>query len=186
MKCIKCQTKNINQANYCKNCGNEFTEKEKKAAARWTFVWILEKIEKGISIFKGEFKILSIVTDTLVFKILSIVIVLAVGVNFYMKNGNEVQIREGEDYRVQYNTETDEYYVLVNEKETRLNVYVPNDVEKMDLRHYDEKGNILDEKELSTQDDIVLEAADEDYYVLNVVQGKKNIEFKLSVFLGAL
>ena len=74
----------------------------------------------------------------------------------------------------------------MNEKETRLNVYVPNDVEKMDLRHYDEKGNILDEKELSTQDDIVLEAADEDYYVLNVVQGKKNIEFKLSVFLGAL
>ena len=42
MKCIKCRTVNIHNANYCKKCAYQFSENEQKAAEKWTFVGFLK------------------------------------------------------------------------------------------------------------------------------------------------
>lgn len=52
MQCIKCREKNINQANYCKNCGYHFSEAKQKAAKKWNLVWYLEAFGKLKSLKK--------------------------------------------------------------------------------------------------------------------------------------
>ena len=45
MKCIKCKTVNVHNANYCKNCAYEFSKQEQKAAEKWTFIGIIKRME---------------------------------------------------------------------------------------------------------------------------------------------
>ena len=63
MKCIKCTTKNINSANYCRKCGNKFLSEEQKAAKRWTLVWFLEWIDKIKSLWKKKRHLLMKISD---------------------------------------------------------------------------------------------------------------------------
>ncbi len=183
MKCIKCLTKNINQANYCKKCGYEFSDEERKVAEKWTLVWVLKKCEKGISVVTGNFKFLSFITDTRAFKILSLAIVLGIGILLYVQNGTNVRIEESREYNVQYNKGAEEYYIFVKEKEVPLNFYMPNDVDKISLKQYDKNDEVVEEEEFSRNDDIVIEATSDDYYVLSVTQGEKETNFKMLVYL---
>lgn len=89
MKCIKCQTKNINSANYCRKCGNKFLEEERKAAKKWTLVWFLEGIDKIKSLWKFSF-----ITDHIIYKIISVLLVLGVGIYSVLENGNTLKIEE--------------------------------------------------------------------------------------------
>lgn len=184
MKCIKCLTKNINEANYCKNCGYKFDDREREAAKRWTPVWILEKIEKFIKIIKGEFDFLSFITDTLVYKIISILVVLAIGIGMCLSDGRELKIKESPNYDIQYSDEEKEYYLFIKEKETTLDLYVPGNVEKITLKHLDYKDKLIEEQSITGTDDITVKVNDEDYYILSAHQGEKDIEFKVLVFLG--
>ena len=46
MKCTNCNTENLRKANYCKNCGQAFTQQEKDEARRRSVVGRLEKAEE--------------------------------------------------------------------------------------------------------------------------------------------
>lgn len=178
MKCKKCKTDNINQANYCKRCGNKFTDEEKKEAHKWTFVWFLEGLENIKKACKLEF-----ITDIPIIKYGSIVVILALGVLSYFYNGNDLHLLESENYKIQYNEREEEYYLLVNNEETILNVFVPNRSKNLTVKHYNSDGEIIEDAEYDKDDEIILKNDEEtDYYVVAADYGKKSDELKLYVY----
>ena len=179
MKCIKCRTKNIGSANYCKKCGNKFLEVEQKAAKKWTLVWFLEGIDKIKSLWKFSF-----ITDHILFKVASITLVLGIGIYSFNINGSNLKILESTNYQIQYNTELSEYYLLVDSNETELNLYMPNRINKLTVEHLDKNNILIEEKIYSDEDTIVLESntMDEDYYIIKTIYDEKKSE-SLKVYI---
>jgi len=171
MKCIKCNVKNINKANYCKECGYHFSEEEQKAARKHTFVGFLEMIEDAKSI--GT---LSFITGHIAFKIASIVIILLIGINFWINQGTDFVLLNSEHYDIYYNTDLHEYYLLSLEDEIPLNFYKPNRVENILIHHYDHDGNLIEELTYEDNVDVILEAHDKDYYILDVDYLEEDVE----------
>lgn len=175
MKCIKCKSNNINKANYCKECGYKFSEKEQKAAQRRTFVGKLEMIEEAYKICT-----LKVITDHILFKIASIVLLLVVGLMFYFNYGNEVKILNNSNYKIKYNSEYNEYYIFTKDDEVTLNLYIPNKVENLKIKKI-ENENTVEETEFKKDDKITLYTnLEEDYYLLE----SEISNVKLYVFRG--
>lgn len=173
MKCIKCTTKNINSANYCKKCGNKFLEAEQKSAKRWSLVWFLERIDDIKSLWKFSF-----ITDHIAFKIGSILAVLAVGVYSIITNGSNLKILESDDYQIQYNAKLSEYYLLVENSEAELNLYIPKKTEKLTVEHFDKDNKLLGEQTYNEEDNIVLvsNTIEEDYYIIKTMYDENESE----------
>ena len=177
MKCIKCKTKNINKANYCKKCGYHFSKKEQEASRKWSFVWFLEKKDKIMSIID-----LSIITDNIFFKIASIVLILGVGVYSILTNGINLKLLESKDYKIQYNTSLSEYYLLVNQEQTNLNLYIPNRTEKLIIKHLN--GNeLIEEKEYNGEEIVLDSNTYDEYYLIEATYDNNNLDrIKLYVY----
>lgn len=179
MKCIKCTEKNINSANYCKKCGYNFSDIERNAARRWSFVWFLEKIDKIKEIFD-----LSFITDHIVFKIISILVILGIGILNFLDKGVNLKILESSNYKVQYNTEIDEYYLITNNNQINLNLYIPNRTNNLALKHLDKENNIILEKNYQKAEEITLYTnGNDDYYILEAEYKDKTEELKLYMYL---
>lgn len=171
MKCIKCGKDNLNKANYCKYCAYEFNDKERKIAKRHTLVGKLELIEKAYKVCT-----LNIITGHIVFKVISLLVVILFGFYFMFYNGKDVKILKGDKYNIEYNTKSDEYYLLVNDDTVSLNLYIPNNNKKLSINHYDKDNNLVSNEEVKTYEEIVLKTNyKEDYYVLSSDNG--NIKF---------
>lgn len=151
MKCVKCKSKNNYNSNYCKKCGNKFSKKEQKKAKRWTLVWFLEGIDKIKSLWKFSF-----ITDHILFKIATVLIVLGIGIYSFFTNGINLKILTGDNYKLQYNTKLEEYYLLIKEDETKLNLYVPEKTNKLIVKHLDKDNNIIEEETYNKNDEITL------------------------------
>ncbi len=178
MKCIDCKTKNINDANYCINCCHNFTEKEKKDAHNKTFIGILEKIEKGYNICS-----LKVITDHIIFKIVSILIILGIGIYSVINNGSELKIEKNPNYEISYNEELKEYYLKVQEQETTLDFYLPNKVNKIIIKHWSKDNKLLEENEYSKQDEIKLSTnINEDYYTVEASYSDTNSD-RIKIYL---
>lgn len=163
MKCIKCTAKNINSANYCRKCGNKFLEEEQKAAKRWTLVWFLEWIDKIKSLWKFSF-----ITDHILFKIASVLVVLAIGIHSLITNGSHLKIEENTNYKIQHNTKLSEYYLIIQTDETELNLYIPKEAEGLTVYHSDKNNQLIEKATYSTDDKIILETNTtlEDFYLI--------------------
>ena len=98
MKCVKCKCDNNYSSNYCKECGNKFTKKEQNKAKRWKLVWFLEKKDKIKSLWKFSF-----ITDSKIFKIATILIVLGIGIYSFFINGINFKLLKSDYYKLQYN-----------------------------------------------------------------------------------
>lgn len=174
MKCIKCGENNIIKANFCKKCGYEFSDIEKKKARRKTLVGKLELIEKGYGLCK-----LKPITDNIIFKIVSLIILIVLGISFTIKNGNDIQILKSDMYKVEYNTVSEEYYLLSNSDSVSLNLYVPNDIDEIGVKHMDKDGDIISNDKYKIGDNIILESNfRNDYYK---IYGKES-EIKLFIY----
>lgn len=163
MKCIKCLEKNISSANYCKTCGNKFLEEEQKAAKKWTLVWFLEWLDKIKSLWKFSF-----ITDHILYKISSVIIVLGIGIYSIIVNGNKLKIKEDPSYQIQYNTKLSEYYLIVETDKTQLNLYIPKEINKINVGHLNKNNELLEEKKYNKDEKIILEAntTEEDFYII--------------------
>lgn len=179
LKCIKCKTDNIRAANFCSNCGNKFIEKEKEVVKKWGIVWILEKIDQLKSAWNFGF-----ITDHIAFKIGSIILVLGIGVYFWLTNGINLKLQESKEYNIQYNKKASEYYLLTEKEQTELNVYVPNRTKKLSIKHIGQDGVELDKKVYQQNDKIILNNNGEnDYYLIEAEYGKNNQDkIKLYIF----
>ncbi len=170
MKCIDCKTKNINDANYCTNCCHQFSEKEKQKAHNKTFIGLIENVEKAYNIC--SFKV---ITSHILFKIISIVIILGVGIYTVISSGNELRIEQSNNYEISYNQKDNEYYLKVNKPETSLNLYFPNKLNEIVIKHWSKDNQLLEESKYNKEDNIEMNTnTNEDYYTIEAIYSKTN------------
>lgn len=121
MKCSKCNKNNVTQAKYCKWCGKKFTKKEIELGKE-------NSIPSKINKIRDNYKKLTLskYTDSIIFKVLSIVFILIVGCLYIFNNGTNLKLINGEDYRFDYNKKLNEYYVYpLYSDYASLNMYFP-------------------------------------------------------------
>ena len=172
MKCTHCNTENLLKANYCKNCGQPFTQEEKDAARKKTAVGILEKADE----VKGKYdKIrdilsLSFITDNFIVRIALLVapfvlsLILGGGAG-----GNNMKIVDSNSYDVYYNTSTQEYFVEVENNTVDLMLYVPNGTQQINVYFTESGGYQYTSGSYSTEDRITVRENMNGYYTIEAV-----------------
>ena len=179
MKCIKCGTKNVHNANYCKKCSYEFSLEEQKAAEKWTFIGIVKRIEE-----LKEKITFGWIFDNLIFKIISVLVVLLIGLSFVFSNGSEFKLLENDSYSIKYNEELEEYYLFTSEDKVDLSLYIPKDIEKFIVRSYESEDVMLSNLDYKVDDNIILFSNDNlSYYVLEAKYDDNSDMLKLFVYL---
>lgn len=178
MKCQKCGEKNISSANYCIKCGNSFSDKKRREYRKKTVVGKLELMEKIYDTCKLKF-----ITDSIAFKVISLIAVLLVGIYFLVNTSNDVKILTGNDYDVQYNSKDKEYYILVNDDEVNLKLYIPNRLKSLELDKMSGNNELLNETKYKEEDSLILNVNDsEEYYLLKAFYGKDTQNLKIYVY----
>ena len=145
MHCPKCLKNVPYGAKYCRSCGEAIPEAERSAAYKKTLWGRLQQLEdwyKTLTLKK--------LTGSVVFKILILVLILAVGVVNIVKNGVALKILESDAYSAQYNTKLEEYYILTDADEVVLSLYIPNRAESLILTGYDDDGAAIEQRTLTT------------------------------------
>ena len=180
MKCSKCKYENIVKASYCQKCGYKFTEEEKKKSYQKTIYGKIEKLEKVKDIVTLDF-----ITGNIIFKIISLLIVSGIVVYFMHTMGLDTKILKASDYKVFYNQEINEYYLLTDSTHDTINVnlYRPNRVKKMTIYHYSLDGTLIEEEKLKKDESVILNTFQEDYYLIeSVYSNKKKHELKIYAY----
>ncbi len=181
MNCSKCKKKNINSANYCKYCGYHFSKEEQEEAKKGTFVWYLEKFDKIKDIIT-----LNIITNNIFFKIGTVLLVLGIGIWNLISYGTNLKILESSQYQVQYNTKLNEYYLLTNKDETKLNLYAPQSSQEIVIEHLDKENNLLEKNVYNNTDNIVLNSnTSDEYYIIKSKDNKNMNKLKMYIYRGA-
>lgn len=181
VKCRKCETENRACASFCKNCRYEFTKEEQNKAKNKSLEGIIVRIIERVGKIKSVID-LSFITDKLWFQIASIVVVLGIGVFSCFQNGVHLKILKSDIYQINYNTKLNEYYLVVEEKEAKLNLYIPYQGQDIVVKHM----NLEEELESNTYQDgenIVLTNNDEDDYYLITGKGLNRKEETLKVYI---
>ncbi len=181
MKCSKCHKKNIVKANYCRYCGNKFSEKEKTEARKKSLVGRFEMLKDWY-----EACTLKTITDDWRFKIAVLAVILGIGIYNFVTMGANLKIIDSDIYNLQYNKTEDSYYVIVD-KENRdniiqvaLDLFIPNKIETLRLTHYDENGKVIsnDTYEKGSQILVSANVSNNNYYVIaNNSNEKEKIKF---------
>lgn len=187
MKCKKCKKKNINKANYCRYCGNVFSEEERKSASEKGLVAGLKKFDDYYETCQ-----LKKITDNKFIKYGLLVGIVAIGIYNVVTRGSNLKLLESDAYNLSYNKEKNEYYLEIKETDdidkigtAYLKMYVPNSIDAIYIDYYKEDGTIKESKTIGKEVPIELIAnADENNYYL--VSDNENIEnpFKIYVYYG--
>ena len=178
MKCIKCKTVNVHNANYCKNCAYEFSKQEQEAAEKWTFIGIIKRMEN----FKEKVSF-GWLLDHWAFKIGTIVGVLLIGIGCLFNNGSDFKLLEIDNYTGSYNEKLDEYYLYSKGDNTELNLYIPRKIDELNVEHYTDKGNLLSSTSFLVDADIILDCnGNGDYYILEAKHGNNDLD-KIKIFI---
>ncbi len=171
MKCTKCKDKNIIKACFCKNCRRKFTKEEQELAKKKSIVGLLEKVEKIYNTLN-----LSFITDNIIFKILSILLVLLIGISYYFNNGFYFKLLNSKEYDINYNTKLEEYYLISKKNKIALNFYIPNRVKNLELKHYTHDKKLIDKTKYKKDENIILETNSNDYYIIEIKYSNKKRE----------
>ena len=163
MKCHKCKNENLLKANFCQKCGEKFTEKEKEEAYNKTIFGKIDFLKKIKDIVT-----LDVITSNIIFKIVSLLVVLGIGLYFLFTVGINTKILNSQDYQVFYNKENSEYYLLIddNKDSIELNLYRPNRIKEMTIYTYDLNGNEKAKTTVSKDDKITLNTYQDDYHTI--------------------
>lgn len=185
MKCPRCHKRNIKKANYCQNCGKKIPKKVKieENKKQNPIVYFFEHLKTAYDIVTGNF-----IKSKPIFKILSVIIVLLVGIYMVIVNGWNLKVLQSEKYDVHYNEKVDTYYILLKnkeEKEVEAEFYVPNHIVSLDLTYYDENGNVIDTKENEQKDkySLIVNSVSNNYYILKNHNDSKE-KIKIYVYDG--
>lgn len=173
MKCKRCKKRNSYKANYCFNCGREFRKLEKEDAINTGFVAFIKCVREGYDTIT-----LSHITGTWQFRLISILVVLAIGIWGIVQNGTHLKILKSDNYSFQYNDVLKEYYVYTKEDETKLNLYSIGSKDSITVSLFN-NSELLSKKEFADFSNIVLPSVNDDnYYLLNY----KNDVLKVYVY----
>jgi hypothetical protein len=173
MKCTNCNTENLRKANYCKNCGQAFTQREKDAAHSQSVVGKLEKVEevKGKADKVKDILSLSFITDNVWVRIALIVIpfVFSLVVGGGAKGGDTMKIRDNGQYDVYYNTTTQEYFVEIDSGSVNLSLYVPNGTQQINVYFKESTGYEYQYGSYGLEDAITVNENTNGYYTIEAV-----------------
>ena len=165
VKCTKCETENRTCAHYCIKCRYEFTEEEQNRAKNKNLEGIIVRVFEKVDKIKS-FINLSFLTEKLWFQILSVVLVLGIGILSCFQNGIHLKILKSDAYQIYYHTKLNEYYLVVEEEKTQLNLYLPYQKQEITVKHMDLE-NELESNIYQDGVDIVLMSNEEnDYYLI--------------------
>ena len=180
MICPKCMRKNIKKANYCIDCGYEFSEEEREKAYKKTIYYFIEKLED----LKDKIT-LDFITDTLVFKIISLLLVLGIGLYFLFTKGINTTIVNDKSYELYYYEKEKYYYILVDDDINKVNIslYIPNRAKTIKIKHYNSNNTLIDTKKYNKKKGLKLSPYNNDYYVINTTYtNKKEDNLKLIIY----
>lgn len=150
MNCTKCDNNLPYGAKYCNECGEKVPQGAFDAEYNDT-IW--SKIDK----LKDEYDdfFLKKITGSIVFKILTMAVVLVYFLVTLYGNFMGIRLKESDAYAIQYNKKAEEYYICPKNKSSNLELYVPfgtesivftgvsgdsKDTQKYTLEQYEEKG----------------------------------------------
>ena len=168
MKCSHCTADNLLMANYCCACGAAFTDAERKAAYDQTVYGQIDKARRVKDIVTLE-----IITGSRWFKILTLLVILALGIWLRMSGVGALRLETGSGYRLEYLKETDAYYVISEADAVDLRLVVPNRTTELSAEEYDAGGTLLSQRSCSADAGVSLEVSGTAHYVLRSYRGEK-------------
>lgn len=179
MRCSKCNFNNRIKAIYCKECGYKFSKAEKDVAYNKTFIGRYKQYKKWYDRFSLNF-----IFDSIIFKVLSILIILAVGIYYLYTNGINIKLLNSDNYDIIYNEKINEYYLIVDAalEEVPINLYIPNRTKEIVIYHLDLDGNNINKFSYNQKDDLILETYNNDYYSIQVTYSNNSTE-KIKLYL---
>ena len=172
MICNNCQSENLIKANYCKNCGQAFTQEEKDAAYKASLAGKLEKAGKAKDEIEkiSDFISLKFITDNIFVRLALIVIPFVLGFIIGGSNGaNTIKIRDSSQYDVYYNTTTEEYFVDVEYNDVDLMLYVPKGTQQINVYFTCGDGHREEMYSYSVDQRITVSAREDGYYTVEAV-----------------
>ena len=173
MKCTNCNTENLRKANYCKNCGQAFTQREKDAAHSQSVVGKLEKVEevKGKADKVKDILSLSFITDNVWVRLALIVLpfVFSLVIGGGAKGGDTMKIRDNGQYDVYYNTATQEYFVEIDSGSVNLSLYVPMGTQQINVYFKESTGYEYQSGSYGLEDAITVSENSNGYYTIEAV-----------------
>lgn len=178
MKCSQCGMENIVQAKFCRGCGHAFSSEEQEVAYQKTIFGKLDAIEAWWNRLS-----LKVVTEHMLFRILVIVGILGYGVYMFYQNGAQLRILESDAYRIQYNEDSKEYYLLTEMDEVALNMYIPFQADIIMIEQVKD-GVVLDQQKYLDVEDIRLQSQLDCGYRLVAWCDSQSVELFLYVICG--
>ena len=151
MICRECKTENRIKANFCSHCGQPFTDADRNAAYAKTIYGRFEKLEdlwKTVSLDK--------ITGSNIVKVLSLVAVLVFGGYSVLKNGTQFRPLEHDSYELQYNQKVNEYYLISQQDNIQLQLYLPKQTDEVTIVQLNENNELLSTETFSLSEDIIL------------------------------
>ena len=177
MRCSRCTTDNLLMARYCCACGKPFSEEERKAAYDQTIYGQIDKARKVKDVLT-----LNIITDSLWFKILTLLLILAIGIWLRMSGVNALRLESGDGYRLEYLKATNTYYVISESDAVDLRFVVPHKTTQLVEEERDDVESLLSQRSCGTEEAVTLDVSGENHYVLRSYRGEKNTG-SLTVFV---
>ena len=177
MICKNCGYKNITKAIYCENCASPFSDEERDIAYNKTVYGKISKLET----LKG-YVTLEAFTSHPVFRIAVLLIILVFGLLLGRPNGKYMTILQNDQYTVSQNSENGEYYILTEKSEIGVGLYLPKKAEGLKLQKTD--GETIEyETAFSDGEEIVLQAEEDSYYLIEANYGSSAESIKVYVLL---
>lgn len=180
MRCPKCNKKNITNSNYCINCKHKFSDEEKEKYYNKTFYHFIDVVSEWYERITFQ-----TITDNIIFKIVSLLVVLVIGIYFWKLKGIDTRLLKSNDYSVYYNEKVDSYYLLIDDNvtSTDIKLYKPNRLKELKIKRYDLDNKIINETIYDEESDLILTPFDNDYYVLeSTYSNNKTSDLRLYLY----
>ena len=175
MYCKKCWHRNILKAEYCRSCGEPFTEEEREAAYKKTpFGWIDKFLELKAWTTLGP------ITGSNWFRILVLAGIALYALAVLLVNGTHMRIMNSPDYDVQLNTTTGMYTLKTEEDTVALRLYIPQQVESYDVLTMDQYSEILAQQTFDPEEAPVLEYQPGITYVVSTPSEHLQLQVELA------
>lgn len=171
MKCLKCESPLTYGDKFCNICGEKIEKRVYEEDYKKTIWGKIDKLTDWYDtlLFKK-------ITDSIIFKIVILVLILLWGVFDVYTDLADIRILESENYTAEYNKKSDEYYIYTNDEEVILNVYVPGYTENVKVKEFLE-NDIKNEREITSVQGnsglITVKKGDFDYIIIDTLRNEK-------------